>query len=562
MRITRLIKAATAFLVVAVLAGCQGIPDQGPVHQGLSDLSQAQQQVQYRPDEPMPDSSQEEIVRGFLQAASSATDDYAIARQFLTYEYEHQWDPYQSVLVDEGERQYTEPTETSSLLTLGGIAWIDERGILTQIPPGESTEVAFELEQEDGEWRISSAPNGVILDRTTFLDVWSHHQLYFGTSGELLVSDGRWFLNRATMSTHIVSELLAGPAPALVDVARSGFIPGTALESDAVLIDAGTARIELTHGFENLPPATIALAEQQLGTSLNSVPGVSSFVVTVGQQEVMSGSVLAPQSLDTPEVVEANYKAALSHEGSFGYLGSDGFQTATAMDEILAPLVPTDITMDALSQNAAVLTDGGVWWATPNGAMLIDERRDQLAPTIDRHGYVWTATTANPGSITVQRPGDPSFEIDAPWLDDLDVRAMRISPGGNKVAVLVQTERGTQVYISGVVREATGLPTRIVDPLGEVAFWASGQAIDLDWIDSTRVVSLSQSDSVTTRLTIGGLGVFAEERAGVAGAVAIRGGGRTALMQLVNDNGELWAPQGTTGWQRQLLGVDILSKRG
>lgn len=560
---TRFLKTlVAAALAAVVVTGCQGIPARGPVQQGLSDLSQAQQQVQYRPDEPMPDASREEIVRGFLQAASSATDDYAIARQYLTQEYETQWDPYQSVLVDEGARPYREPNESTAVLALSAIATIDERGILTQIAPGEDTEVSFELEEEEGQWRISSAPNGVILDRTTFLDVWSQHHLFFGTTGDLLVPDARWFLNRATLSTHIVKELLAGPAPGLEGVARSGFIQGTALESDAVLIDAGTARIELTHGFENLPPSSVALAEQQLGMSLNAVPGVTGFIVTVAQQEVMSGSILAPQSLDSPETLESNYRAALLQNGTFGYIGNDGFQAASAMNERMSPLTAIAVTMDALSQNAAVLTDEGVWWVTANDAVLIDERRGLLAPSIDRHGYVWTATKANPGTISVQRPGDMPYTVDVPWLKGLAVTAMRVSPGGNMFAALIDTDRGAHVLISGITRETTGIPTGIVDPGENVAFWVTGDPLDLDWVDAVRVVALSRTDPMTTKLTIGGLGLFAEERTGVSGAVAVRGGGRTALMQLITSEGELWAPQGTTGWQRQLSDVDILSKRG
>lgn len=553
---------SVAVILALTLGACQGIPTKGGVHQGLSDLSQAQQQVQYRPDLPMPEASEEEIVRGFLQAASSPTDDYAIARQFLTRDYEKQWNPTYSVFVDEGTRYYEHVDDTTSRMKLSGIAWIDERGILTPIEPGHTTEVLFELQNEDGQWRISAAPDGVILDRTTFLDVWSQHQLYFGTVSDSLLADSRWFLNRATMSTHIIGQLLEGPAPRLGGVATSAFVPGTELASDSVFLDAGTARIDLTEGFDSLSPAALTLAEKQIGTSLNSVPGVTSFVVTIDQVEVMSGPVTAPQSVEVPETVETNFQAGLMQAGEFGYLRGGSFQTPAELRGILTDLAVTAITMDSSQQNMAVLTPGGVWWLSQGERYSIDERRGLLAPSIDRHGYVWTVSRADPSIITVQRPGDAAHLIEVPWLAGREVVAMRVSPTGSAIAVLTYDDLNPVVYISGITRETMGLPNGVVDPAGQVAFWLHGEPLDLDWVDAARVVALSKTEQSATKLTVGGLGMFAEERAGATGATSIRGGGRSSHIQLLSDSGDLWSPQGTTGWQRQATDIDLLSKRG
>ncbi|MFC7766173.1 GerMN domain-containing protein [Leucobacter soli] len=104
----------------------------------------------------------------------------------------------------------------------------------------------FEFTQVGGEWRISSAPNGVILDRISFSAVWTNRQLYFLTPDNRLVAETRWFLNRATLSTQIISGLLDGPNEADAQALRTGFPSGTTLASDSVPVNGGIARIEFS----------------------------------------------------------------------------------------------------------------------------------------------------------------------------------------------------------------------------------------------------------------------------------------------------------------------------
>src|SRR5690625_290862 len=85
-----------------ILTGCQAIPFEGDVREGLDDFALGQQQVLYNPLGPMEGANQREILLGFLSAASSSTDDYSVAREFLAPDLASEWDPNRSVLVDEG----------------------------------------------------------------------------------------------------------------------------------------------------------------------------------------------------------------------------------------------------------------------------------------------------------------------------------------------------------------------------------------------------------------------------------------------------------------------------
>lgn len=555
--------AITILATILLLSGCEGIPHAGPVQEGLTDLEQAEQQVQYSPDMPVPGANEEEIVRGFVQAASSASEDYAIARQFLTRNYSAQWDPSATVLVDDGSRKYRVGKDGISILSLSGIAVVDDRGILAQIAPGEDTEVTFEVLQEEGEWRISAAPNGVILDRTTFFDVWSQHQIFFGSvvNGQL-VADSRWFLNRATMSTNIVNELLAGSTEILQDTAVNAFPAGTSLTTEAVIVEAGTARIELSKEFETADAAALELATEQLGTSLNSVPGVTHFTVTVEQAEVISEAVMAPQTAASVEASEASFDPGVIKDGQFGYLNPTGFNAKPEFYTELSELNPRSITMSADQKAVAVLASDGVTWVTSDEIVPIDLRTGLLAPTVDRFGYVWTAQKASPQFVSVTMPGEVPLELTIPWLQGQTVADLRVSPDGHKLAALMKDDGGSRVVVGSIGRETTGEPRQVADTPNNTAFWAAGSPIDLDWIDSLRLAALTQSPTTGTRITTGGPGFFAEDRAAVADAVALRGGGRENLIRVLNAEGEIWGPQGTSGWQRQSSGYSLLTKRG
>src|SRR5690606_143115 len=95
-RMTRVALAAGAALL---LASCVSIPGSGPVQVGLADLKQADRTIQFTVSGPTVGATQEELVRGFMLAAASSLDDYAVAREFLTTRYAPEWDPRYGVLV-------------------------------------------------------------------------------------------------------------------------------------------------------------------------------------------------------------------------------------------------------------------------------------------------------------------------------------------------------------------------------------------------------------------------------------------------------------------------------
>ena len=167
---------------------------------------------------------------------------------------------------------------------------MDSTGVYSEQPGASNQTLAFAFEQEDGEWRISRAPDGIVLSQTTFDTVFRAQPLYFlDPSSRFLVPDVRWFPLRGTFQNRVAQALLEGPASWLAGgVVISGFPEGTTLaRSEGVVIDAGVATVTLSEAASAATPAQKAQMRQQLAATL----GVSTVVLKVG-----------PVTLDSPDV--------------------------------------------------------------------------------------------------------------------------------------------------------------------------------------------------------------------------------------------------------------------
>lgn len=546
--------AALAAVVAIGLVGCEAVPGSGPVQSGLSDLRQAEQYVQFNPLGPVAGSSQEDIVRGFVQAAASSDEDYAVAREFLVPGYADQWDPSYGVLIDDGSRPYTAEGDTAGALELDAIAKVDAEGVLLPVAPGPSTDMRFEFEQVAGEWRIASAPAGIILDRATFTAVWSSHQLYFVGADGRLVPESRWFLSRAAIATEIVNGLLAGPSERMAKVVHSGFPPGTALASGAVTVVDGRARIDLTSEVLDAGPEVTEEMYRQLRESLRTVSGVSGVDLLADGTEVRLPADVREEQ--TP-VLESSNPSVL-RDGAFGTVASGEFIDLGGIGRAIAVAAPNAITLAPDGGSAAVRGADGVSRVEEESRTSVDSRAGLLAPSYDSLGYIWTVDAA--GELLATGTSGQNLRVAAPWLVGSRAVAVRVSPDGSRIAALVPADEGSgTVLVAGVVRDAQGVPTATTEA-ADAQMWVTGDPLDLDWIDPLRFAALSGAGAAA-KITVGGPGLFANEQGSVPEGVQISSGGSRAQLRVLSEDGELYMSQGN-GWQKSLSGVDVLAKRG
>lgn len=541
-----------------LVSGCQAIPVNGPVQVGLETLDQSQRGVVFNPQGPQDGATPEDIVRGFVRAASSSVGDYEVAREYLTPKYSGEWDPWLGVLVDSGAQTYAQQGESAATLTLNVQANVDAVGKLTTAPPGLTTTVRFEFEQVDGQWRIASAPAGIILDRETFNAVWVAKPLYFLTADERLVTDQRWFVNRPTLSTQMVRELLAGPAEVLKPAFRTAVPEGTTLLTESVPVVGGNATIDVSADLFDANPAQLEKVKLQIASTLQSVPEVQQFTLQVNGAEIARVPVAIAEESTQGELQQV----MVLKDGVFGVVVDDKVSPVRGLSERITALRPTAVTLAQNRQSAAVQHAGGVSWVDANSTSLINSDTGLLAPSLDSLGYVWLFDPDSPTEITASSITGKRIALSMPWLDGRTPVVARVSMNGDRVAVLVRDQGQSAVLVAPIVRNDRGEPIEFT-PTAVVQLWASGAPVDLDWIDNTRFATLTESGllGASRRVTIGALGQFDIDSGAVQGGVDISGGGTRALLRVLDDGGRLYEPQGSR-WQVQLTGVDLVARVG
>lgn len=561
----KILAIIAASLAVLSLAACDAVPDSGPVREGLSNLEQAERGVFINPQGPTEGADPESIIRGFVRAASSNLNDYEIARKFLAPTYADQWDPSLGALVYEGAPVYDEPDEGLGVLSLQVAASVDQGGTLRLAQPDEHAEVRFELSRVGDQWRIVSAPNGIIIDRSNFSSVWETRTLYFLSPDQRLVSELRWVITDrsslpSNMVTQIVKGLIGGPSAGMTGAIATAFPEGTTLSSESVPIIDGAAVIDVSSEIFDADEATMSAIKRQLAASLQGLPGVVRFQLAVHGNVMGGGEITASEETGSGDF----QRIVLLKDGEFGTSAGGSLNAIPGMSEQLVALAPTAVSVAPDLSAAAALHSSGVSWVAGGQSLVIDNRSGLLAPSLDSLGYVWTYSSVEPDEIVVTKPGTRLSEFTLNWLDDFSVKAIRVSTGGNRLAVLVNAGGATEVRVVGIVRDETGAPVGFTET-ATLQLSELGAPIDLDWIGDNRFVLLSETGLLggSAKVTIGEVsGRFPVVSGSVSGGVSISSGGSSrSLMRVLDDQHRMFKPQGS-GWQQLMAGVDLIAKVG
>ncbi|MDH6235997.1 LpqB family beta-propeller domain-containing protein [Cryobacterium sp. CG_9.6] len=554
-RATRIGRALAAVMAaVVVLSSCSGIPREGEVRAGQANVVDESPNQVFLPSGPQPDASIEAILLGFIDAASSPESNYEIAREFLTTSFSAEWDPTAGVIVDQGTgRIATAQDETTVQVTVSPIAEVSSIG---EYRESDSTPVplGYQFRQVDGQWRIQAAPNGTVIDETTFNDVFSASSLYFFDPGfGTLVPDVRWFPRGASAPTKIVNAVLAGPSSWLAGAVATAFPSGTKLTADAVQVVGRNAMVDLNSEALNADTITLERMKAQLDASLSSGMNVE---ITIDQnpQDIAD---LGSDVLTVDPRVDA--RALILRDGSFGFLAASG-QVVTSIDGLssaIEGLSPTAVTLGAGQKAAAVRGAGGVW-RVPAGddPVLVDSRSGLIAPTIDRDGYVWSVPMDDPSDILATGPTTASSSVVAsPWPEATTIQAMKVSRDGTRIVAAYTVGAEPRLAVVGILRK-DGVPIGLTAPLQLTA--DSIPAIDVAWVDEVTVASLSTLATGAMQITareIGGVSVVLESP---PEAVELSGSNSLRDLRALTSSGGLHMQRGV-GWQKRLEGVSVLA---
>jgi len=566
-RSSRVLAAIASVAVLLALAACSGLPTSGDVKSGLA-LGSSPDDPDILPQAsgPRDDASPRQIVEDFIEAAITPTDNWIVAQSFLTPDFRTEWRPNASVLIDESadSRSVTSSVgddvegkngDTAEIeVKLTQLAVVDESGAYSEAAGG--TTLPFTVVKTAGQWRISKAPDGIVIDRSRFSRVYDDYPLqFFDRSWNRLVPDVRWLPRRATVATTITQSLIeGGPSPWLDQAVQSAFPSDVTLARDAVPIDADqVADVALSRSAQGLDQTTLARMRTQLQATLDAAGvHVSQVRFSVDGRPLDAGVVkLVEDTAETGSIV--------LKDGVFGTLvGTQITPIDGISDEIAGiaePLSSVDVSADE-THAAVQFADGRVYIVGGGQVDQLGTPPNSVAPSIDSYGYTWTAPADAPSQLRAWSNDITPVLVNDAWPAAASLSAIRVSADGARIAAIESIGGETWVAVAAVIRDESGAPTSLGEP--KLLTQLSGSAADLVWLGPDRLGVLVEQDGpkMLTQI-VGGPGTV--EMAPSA-AISLAGSRTSSTVRVLASTGSLFSRSGSA-WRESTTGVSLLATR-
>ncbi|WP_349904333.1 LpqB family beta-propeller domain-containing protein [Parafrigoribacterium humi] len=545
--------------IAVALSGCVGIPSSGPVNPGISiSAGGVDDGAVLIPEGPAPGAKPAQILQGFIAAFAGSQNNYAVAREFLGGDFKTEWDPRSSVLVRTGGTRTDSIGTNQMSYTITTVADVDSSGSYTRSPQSESQVLTYQFAKEKGQWRITEAPQGIVLPESTFGSVFSEQTLYFlDPTGQRLVPDRRWFPTGA-QPVRIVSALLTGPPASLRGAVYSAFPDGTKLSSPLVPVQDGIAKIDLTAEALSSKANERQLMKLQLLSSLSNVPNITGIAISVGDSPL---SLPSPNGA-TPQIEpQVDPRPLVLQKESFGFAENGKITSIPSLSQKIVALKPSAVTLGSNGTTAAVLSDAGVSLVTTGtNAVTLDDRGGLIAPSLDEDGYLWTVPAASPNAIEIFNAAGKMHTLNPALPVGSKIVSLAVSRDGARVAMYLSTDAGPRLVVSGIVRstDQDQLPVSLVaEPVLDVTA-DSGSAIGATWADGLSVATLSVANGQPSVVLyqLGGPRVSLGHPDGAREIVG--GNGGSSGLRVLGPDGTIQALRGS-GWIGSGVQVSLIA---
>ena len=548
-----MIKKLLVGLMVLGLLGCAQIPTQVDVKLGPEVTSQGELEFSYyTPAGPTIGATAQEIVSGFLAAGTGPQNDYAVARQFLSTDFAQRWKPDAGVLIRTGGPAFREAGPNLQIVNISVTARIDEHGRYLDPPGSESVSLRFQLVQEDGEWRIASAPNLTVVTPPVFSVVFRPFNLFFlDQQQRSLVADLRWFPSRASTGTRLVNALLDGPSSWLEPAVVTAIPEGTKLTIDAVRIEAGAAQVDFDSKALGADAIARRLMLSQLRATLTQLPGVIDVAILVNS---------SPQEITPAALTPASSGSeGLALSDAVYRLGSAQSQPLPGTQNLTTRYKPELIASNPAANRIAFAHEEGIVLLTGSGLSVrtdqISSQRQIADLDFDSTGLLWVVPKQSGSEIQVIDSAGETRTLVLPALGNR-VRA-QLSPEGTRLAVLLTQDDVSRLEVFTLVRDPRGWPTIINQ--GLTLDLAIGSPIAFSWQSQVSVRVAERTLSGLTSLSEYPLsGPRVQLPMPPAIALKLVPGPTSQVSYLLSDQGDVWVLSGGS-WRRISSGVIDIS---
>jgi hypothetical protein len=539
-------------LFSAVLAaGCVSMPTGGPVRsypvtQGTGAPNQPN--VQFQPQRPVDGWSPQQIVQGFLAASASFGNDDQVALQYLTPQQQKVWvKPTWSAVIYKNGPYAADPvypaaaktaktaktvntaatakTAKTATVKVTGDIQATLKGSTYTVPPTPAASLPdvplpFQLVKEaSGQWRISSAPQEMLLTSGSFANDYQLRNLYFfDPTGGSLVPDPIYVPLRAPgdLMNVLVQDLISPPKDWLYGATKTALPAGTKL-SAVTVVDSITALVNLT-GTIAKDGANDALLEQVSSQLLWTLSGSgqsgSTGAVQSVEVELNGHPWYPPNSQDNPvqqksqsqKVPPTGASSVYYYLDSAGYLmsrhGTDG--TAHRIE-----LVGTGYTQVAVSTDGrwlAALHDSTLYTGLI-GTPLQKQGSGFATMSWDGNDDLWTAQGDQVimfrVTVNVRQPLGKlvTVPVTVGKGQNTSFTALRVAPDGVRVALVEDSAVLTFGAISGQQGpnpQITLSQAQLSPPSPANGFTA------LSWYGPDNVITLAQPGPAATEYSVSG----------------------------------------------------------
>jgi hypothetical protein len=504
-RYPRDVFAALLTAVALLASACSSVPDSGPVLRVDLAAPEAQEElIPYNPGAPRAGASPGEIVDGFLDAMKATPMSTAYARRYLTRDAAMDWAPAGRTLVygELGSHVGSSPRVSVELEDAG---WLDERGVWRGALAASQAILDFELTRTEGEWRISSAPDALVVEEDWFLTHFARSNLYYvEPTGHTLVPEPIFAPKGTSYATTLVSSLLSGPGEEAQGVIRSA-LPSAANEPRFVNVRDGVAEIDLAGDLDDHSSEEIQLMGAQLAWTLRQDASVRRIRLTINGEPVVLPGYGETFNVDSGGGYDPNGTSA-----RVDLFALRGGSLVTSTGESGDPWVPvlggwaephgvTDVAVDASGATAAGVTadrtgvlvgplasDGKVAEAPVSGTRL-------LRPTWDLAGRLWLVDKDSTGARVMYVDGDRLVRVAIPGVTGENVTRFLVSRDGTRFVAVIDGESPDRIVVSRLRADSKG---KIASGTSAVLLphpdAATMKVTDVAWTSPTTIVAVQQ----------------------------------------------------------------------
>ncbi|MDO4686132.1 MAG: MtrAB system accessory lipoprotein LpqB [Corynebacterium sp.] len=449
------------------------------------------------------------LLRDFFAASAVPTQRHQAARAFLTKHMAEEWDDQSTTMILDRIDLNAKPGASAD-----AISYVVRGTVVGALGPGGvyrpdhgDYETVIELNREEGEWRISGLPAGVIMERAEMRNNYQpYHLFFFDPTEKFLVRDRRWVYNgQASLDTALISLLMEGPQGPLAQGVTTKAPKDAAFagKHDGKYTFTGLSELDekARHQFNAQLTWTLASAgvnaPYKVAFDGSEEPELNVDDVAEFNPNAAAGAIVPLYALSSGSLYTVDSSRATPVSGKFGSSGSIESADVSAADGVTAAVM-TQGEGENRKSKLEVSKQGG-------GTAEALEARSLTRPTFEHDGAaLWTVSDGKK-VIRVARStttGEMAqIEVDASEFDHSEdpISVLRLSRTGVRVAVIM----GGRVYVGTVARPGAG-ERKIVDVV-EVAPTIGDTALTLDWQqDDSLLVGTASSEAPVWRVEVDG----------------------------------------------------------